>query len=194
MKYKITECFYSVQGEGLHSGMPAIFIRFAGCNMNPPCSFCDTDFKKKYEWSIENLIERIHPYGCENVILTGGEPTIQEDLTLLSTALMCEGYTIHLETNGSNRDISKHDYHWITVSPKSIESWKLKKGDELKLVYTGKESKDYLDYMSKMGNFDYRFLQPESNKPELVKEIIEIIKKNNIWRLSLQCQKIINIK
>src|SRR5574343_557024 len=97
--YNINEIFSSIQGEGYHAGRKAVFIRFADCNMKPPCSFCDTDFSVKHQLDLQDLakeIERLETICCLYV-LTGGEPTIQHIIPiikLLTDGRMC------LETNG----------------------------------------------------------------------------------------------
>jgi organic radical activating enzyme len=191
-KYNIAEVFHSIQGEGANIGMPSIFIRFAGCNLN--CSFCDTDHTKKYEWTVKDILERIIPYKCKNIILTGGEPTLQVDFYLLAE-LYNNGFDSYIETNGEKL-ISYPDtsyLSWITVSPKNF-NFKQREGDELKLVYTG-QNNQFLDSIIKSTYFDFYYLQPCYIKEgDNTKEVIEIIKKNNKWRLSLQCQKLIGIK
>lgn len=98
---KINEIFYSIQGEGLWSGLPNIFIRFTGCNLR--CSYCDT--KYAYEdgeiMSIDIIIQNLSKYTCSFVCITGGEPLIQDDIVQLIDNLLKKGYYICLETNGS---------------------------------------------------------------------------------------------
>lgn len=186
--YSINEIFESLQGEGYWTGCLAIFIRFAFCNLK--CSFCDTDFSKKYSMTVSQILEKLKQYKSKRIILTGGEPTLQIDIELIKS-LIRAGYKIHIETNGTkliHNDISIHA-DWITVSPK--ENWKLKSGSELKLIYQGQNIKE-LDEIYNNTNFCYYYLQPCSMQDTT--KIISLIKENPIWRLSLQIQKYIKIK
>lgn len=199
--YKINEIFYSLQGEGLYSGQAAIFVRFAECNLD--CSFCDTNFEIKKELTLNELIAEIQVQFPNEffvllkkpiLIFTGGEPLLQIDEQLLID-LLKRNFSINIETNGSRLI----DFNWkkyincLTVSPKIEEypnSLRQIWGDELKVVYQ-KQSKEKLNEYLTL-NFKYFFLQPCSEKN--IPEIVEIIKNNPQWQLSLQIQKIINIQ
>ena len=98
MKYKITEIFYSIQGEGFWVGTPCIFIRLSGCNLS--CSWCDTKHEIKKELNESEILEEIKQYPTKMVVITGGEPTQQLLIDLLM-GLKMAGYKIHLETNGT---------------------------------------------------------------------------------------------
>lgn len=182
--YKINEIFYSIQGEGYRTGTPVIFIRFSGCNLN--CSFCDTQHLKYKEYNIEEILNELKKYPCKNIVLTGGEPMLQLDHDLI-IALKTENYILQIETNGTIDDYEiLRLIDFITVSPK--EKWKLTYGNELKLVYQNQQLKKY--YLDT--NFEYYYLQPCSMKN--ISETIKAIKENPKWKLSLQTQKLINIK
>jgi len=183
MKYKINEIFYSIQGEGRNTGMPAQFIRFSGCNLK--CSYCDTNHKFYEEYNCEDIINELKKVKCKNVVITGGEPLLQLDEDLMRSLRM-NGYNILIETNGTiiNDDVLSMA-NWTTVSPKI--KWKLKTGNELKLIYTGQEIERYLKY-----NFEYFYLQPCSMIN--IEETINKIKENPEWRLSIQTQKLLKIK
>ncbi len=180
MKYKLNEIFYSLQGEGYHTGSPAVFIRFSTCNLK--CSFCDTDFSEKLSLTKEQIYEKIKYYKSKFIIFTGGEPTLQLDKELI-LYLKDKGYYIAIETNGTNRVDSNVD--WITVSPKSKINQKI--GDELKVVWSIFNKFDY-SYLK----FDNYYIQPESEKN--IKEIITYIKENPKWKLSLQTHKLLKIQ
>ena len=152
---RISEIFYSLQGEGFHSGTPAVFIRGAGCNL--ACTFCDTDFSLKEKLAPEEIVERIAQYPAKFVVLTGGDPTIQPaGFKKLIGLLHQAGYYVTMETNGTSADTLGVD--WITVSPKLSQGgeWMLRKGNELKLVYEGQE----LEFFEN-SDFDHYFLQPK---------------------------------
>lgn len=193
---KINEIFYSLQGEGRNTGRAAIFIRFSGCNLK--CGFCDTDHNGWIGYTDEQILDAIKEYPSNLVIFTGGEPTLQLDEALCNL-LHKHGYEIAIETNGT-RPVPK-GVDFITCSPKFefVENGapELRKADELKVVYTGKEYND----MSLYDNFeaDYYYLQPcdtgdvEKNK-EITAAAVQYCLDNPKWRMSLQTQKIINVK
>jgi len=169
-KYKIDEIFYSLQGEGLHSGMPAIFIRFYGCNLK--CHFCDTPQNNFKILTNYEILEICKKFPSKNVIITGGEPTLQ-NLSPIVYQLKSEGYWLAIETNGSF--IVNDNFDWITVSPKKYD-FPQKTGNELKVLFPTFDYK----LMSKSTKLDYYFIQPISN--EHYKNAIEISKKIG-WRL-----------
>ena len=98
MLYNINETFYSLQGEGLWTGTPMFFIRLSGCNLN--CKFCDTDYSHHYSDSIEGLVEKVLQSKAERVVITGGEPGLQDTIPLV-TSLHSYYLKVHVETNGT---------------------------------------------------------------------------------------------
>lgn len=121
--YPIVEIFYSLQGEGIFTGTPAVFIRFAGCNLG--CSFCDTNVKKTVDLSKEEILTKIRDLTklCKLIILTGGEPNIH-DLVELCDYLHKFNYHLHLETNGEPTEYLKSnlpELDFITLSPKTLQ-------------------------------------------------------------------------
>ncbi len=183
IKYNITEIFYSLQGEGRWTGTPSIFIRFAGCNES--CSFCDTDFSPHFTLTQDEILSQVLHYPATHVILTGGEPTLQLTQDIVD-ALHDHNKILHLETNGVN-PLDVNGIDWITVSPKQPgEGWRIRKGDELKVIFQGQSLKQYTE-----SQFDYYYLQPCSM--ENIEETIEQIKQYPIWKLSLQIHKILDI-
>ena len=116
--YKVNDIFYTLQGEGFYTGVPAIFIRFAECNLR--CDFCDTDFKESLEMTLGDLEMTLAQYPAKHVVLTGGEPSLQTDEELLQM-LHAEGYYVQIETNGTNELPENID--WITMSPKSFPNF-----------------------------------------------------------------------
>src|SRR5512138_2987355 len=153
--YKVKEIFYSLQGEGVQTGVPAIFCRFSGCNLwsgreedrtGSVCKFCDTDFvgtdgvlggTYTDAEELAETIEAASPVGALSeikplVVLTGGEPALQINDSLIGV-LHALGYRIAVETNGTLPLPSGID--WVSVSPKSDRELAQQSGDELKLVY-----------------------------------------------------------
>jgi len=186
MKHPINEIFYSIQGEGYWTGIPAVFIRFAGCNLR--CSFCDTDFSLNYKLDSKNILNRIKKYPSDDIVITGGEPSLH-DINNLIDALHHENKFVQVETNGYNyQNIRNAD--WITFSPKDNDLKIIHYADELKIIYTGQD----LTFWE--GNlYSHNYLQPcEMHGKMNIKQTINYIKKNPTWRLSLQCQKLIKIK
>jgi organic radical activating enzyme len=184
MKYRINEIFYSIQGEGRWTGTPAIFIRFSGCNLN--CEWCDTKHETYKEYTVWDVLDEINEYPSDRIILTGGEPTLQLDINFLEV-FKYEFYKIHLETNGTNQIAHlRCMLDWITVSPK--EKWQCRLGNELKLVY---RPPMYLGHYE-VANFKYYYLQPCSMQN--IDECIKLVKENPKWMLSIQTQKLLNIR
>jgi 7-carboxy-7-deazaguanine synthase (Cx14CxxC type) len=174
MSYAVKEIFLTLQGEGGQAGRPAVFCRFAGCNLwtgreadraKAVCQFCDTDFvgvdgEGGGRFKTADVLARACRDVCPSsegkmlVVLTGGEPMLQVDQPLVD-ALHANGFTIAIETNGTLPVLDTID--WICVSPKAGSELKQHRGQELKLVYP----QDGVDPAQYLGlAFDYRFLQP----------------------------------
>jgi len=207
MTYAVKEIFYSLQGEGLHTGRAAVFCRFTGCNLwcgcekdrsKAICSFCDTDFvgidgKNGGQLTAAALVERATTiWGTKNnpfVVCTGGEPLLQLDTPLIERFHQA-GFEIAIETNGTLAAPPGID--WITVSPKAHAPLVLKSGDELKLVFqqhdASPENFQHLD-------FQYFFLQPlDDSQRELNTQLaLRYCLKHPQWRLSLQTHKWLGI-
>ena len=202
--YRINEVFYSLQGEGAFTGSPAIFVRFSGCNLK--CSFCDTDHGPKLECNSYSLVDQCLKL-CEGnprdmiVVFTGGEPMLQLTEELLSRFQEVGFYRLHLETNGTiELPFWMASYFTcITVSPKDIPihnsyleevCQQRKPFKELKVVYQGQ---DLQQYEQLRPFFSVCWLQPCSmgNIPETIKVILN---SHGKWRLSLQTQKILNVR
>jgi len=187
---RINEIFYSLQGEGQYTGCPAIFIRFAGCNLH--CSFCDTDFSSYVEMTEDEVVQQVMQYShCHTVILTGGEPTLQITTSFLNK-LECNKFNIHIETNGT-KQFPEGPITWVTCSPKYGALY-IQRIDELKVVYEGQDMSQYDDIKAKVYS-----LQPcdtgdaEKNKT-LLQETIQYVLDHPHWKLSLQTHKLLNIK
>lgn len=191
---KVNEIFYSIQGEGRFTGTASVFIRFSGCNLN--CDFCDTIHKPFKEISEDEILEEVKKYPTKHVVITGGEPYLQLTQSLIKKLHDCNKF-IQVETNGT---INKDDLNidWVTCSPKfqfcQNAELKLKKIDELKVVYSGQDLAQYESIKAK--EF---YLQPcnthddEKNK-EIISKTINYIKSNSKWKLSLQTQNILKVQ
>lgn len=191
---KINEIFYSLQGEGHFTGRPAIFIRFAGCNLR--CPFCDTDFTSYTEMSVADILKAIASYPAHFVVLTGGEPSLQLTPEFIA-ALKEADYFLSIETNGTHPLPAGID--WITLSPKSAfvkhADVVLEHCNELKLVYSGKVNPEaFLSIPA-----DEYYLQPCDTGNDIANEVIlqttiEYCKKHPVWSLSLQMHKVVGIR
>ncbi len=177
---KINEIFYSLQGEGFHTGTPAVFVRFSGCNLK--CSFCDTRHEEGILMSDEEILQTISVFPSNVIILTGGEPSLWIDQTFIDL-LHRAGKYICIETNGTNPLPEGID--WVTCSPKGAPL-RLSHMDEVKVVYTGQDLTEYENLKA-----TWHFLQPCSCRN--IKEVVEYILDHPRWRLSLQTHKLINI-
>lgn len=192
---KINEIFYSLQGEGYHSGTAAVFVRLSGCNLR--CPFCDTQHESCVEMSEEEVVAAVRQYPARLVVVTGGEPSLQLTASLVD-ALHEAGKYVAVETNGTRALPPNVD--WVTLSPK--DTWLgaeaavvLTEADELKVVYDGvHEPADYCTLAT-----DHRFLQPmdtgdAARNARIEAATMEYIKQHPQWRLSLQIHKILNIR
>ena len=178
---KINEIFYSLQGEGYHTGMPAVFVRFSGCNLR--CSFCDTRHEEGTWMSDEDIVMEVIKYPARVVILTGGEPGLWIDERLVD-ALHHEGKYVCIETNGTC--LLPENIDWVTCSPKEGAELKLDRMDEVKVVYVGQDVSAYLNLSAA-----HYFLQPCSCSN--TGEVIAYILQHPEWRLSLQTHKLLQI-
>ena len=210
MSYAVKEMFYSLQGEGRHAGRPAVFCRFAGCNLwsgrehdraSAACNFCDTDFvgtdgegggRFVDANSLAAAVEEMWGGGKTErfVVLTGGEPLLQVEGELI-LALHERGFEIALETNGSL--VAPSEIDWITVSPKGAVPLAQTSGHELKLVFP-QVGVDPLSFESL--DFEHFLLQPrdDGEREHNTAAAIDYCLRHPRWRLSLQTHKFMGIR
>ncbi|MGC1174698.1 7-carboxy-7-deazaguanine synthase [Polaromonas sp.] len=210
MSYQVKEIFYTLQGEGGNAGRPAVFCRFAGCNLwsgreqdraTAVCRFCDTDFvgtdgtlggKFADAGLLACQIEALWPAGAGHrlVVLTGGEPLLQVDAQLID-ALHARDFAIAVETNGTVAAPTGID--WLCVSPKAGAPWVQRDGQELKLVWP-QPGFDLTELEA--ANFSQRYLQPMDNaqRADNTQACIALCMQRPAWRLSLQTHKITGIR
>ena len=179
---KINEIFYSRQGEGFHTGTPAVFVRFSGCNLK--CHFCDTRHEEGTQMTDEAILAEVQKYPARMVILTGGEPSLWIDGTLVDL-LHRAGKYICIETNGTRPLPEGID--WVTCSPKEGGVLKLVRMDEVKVVYEGQDLTPYEQLPAA-----HFFLQPCSCQNTA--ETVACVLAHPRWRLSLQTHKLIDIQ
>lgn len=211
--YTVKEIFYTLQGEGFHTGRPAVFCRFSGCNLwtgreadraDAVCNFCDTDFfgvgpdggKFAKAADLAARVAELWPLddaGSKRyVVCTGGEPLLQLD-EALANALHAERFEIAVETNGTQ--LAPKGLDWICVSPKADAPLRLVNGDELKLVYPQVEREAQPEYFEHL-DFRYFSLQPMDG-PELTentRRAVEYCLSHPKWRLSLQTHKLLGLR
>ena len=195
--FRINEIFYSLQGEGFHTGTPAVFVRFSGCNLH--CAFCDTRHQTGTLMSAQAIIGEINKYpNAPLVVLTGGEPSLFIDEAFVAELRIKTCKYIAVETNGTRSLPDNLD--WITLSPKTgfdggdAEPCMLKRCDELKVVYLGQDLSKYNEIKA-----THRFLQPcysddESQRQANMKACVDAVLNNSGWRLSLQTHRMLNIR
>ena len=209
MSYSIKEAYLTIQGEGIQTGRPAVFVRFSGCNLwdgneahrsSAVCSFCDTDFvgvdgpgggKFATAAKVVSAVEALWGEGMDGrmVVFTGGEPGLQLDSELV-LQLKDRGFFVAIETNGTVPIPDTID--WVCVSPKADAELVVIEGDELKLVFpqSDVEPGDFLEL-----SFDHFLIQPMDG-PELNKNTraaIEYCLSHPQWRLSIQSHKLLGI-
>jgi 7-carboxy-7-deazaguanine synthase (Cx14CxxC type) len=210
LTYSVKEIFYTLQGEGAQAGRPAVFCRFAGCNLwsgreedraTAICRFCDTDFVgtdgllgNKYPDAdaLAGIIDGLWPSarsGKKYVVFTGGEPLLQLDATLIA-ALHTRGFEVAIETNGTLPVPEGVD--WICVSPKQGAALIVERGDEIKVVVP--QLGQDLAAFEQM-NFQHYFLQPMDgpDKQRNTEFAINTCKQRPRWRLSVQMHKLLQL-
>jgi len=211
MTYTVKEIFYTLQGEGANTGRPAVFCRFAGCNLwsglerdreKAICKFCDTAFVWNGTTDVgkftspEALVQAVadawpqESGGKPLVVCTGGEPLLQLNVDLVS-AFHARGFEVAVETNGTL--LAPEGIDWICVSPKADAKLVLKEGHEIKLVFPQEGATPELYEDLAFRNF---YLQPMDGpeREKNTRHAIEYCKAHPRWRLSIQIHKIIGIR
>ncbi len=193
----VMEHFYTLQGEGFHQGRAAYFIRLGGCDVG--CVWCDVkdswDADKHPKYSIEQLVAEVKKTPTRLVVITGGEP-LMHNLDALTSALKEAGVETNIETSGAH-PLSGH-WDWICLSPKKFKEplpGILPHANELKVVVFNKSDFDWAEkYAARVSPSCKLYLQPEWDKAAQVTPlIIDYIKANPKWELSLQVHKYINV-
>jgi len=212
VSYSVKEIYYTLQGEGANTGRPAVFCRFAGCNLwsghekdraAAVCNFCDTDFvgtdgpnggKFENAHELAEKVASIWPASRVNgskplVVCTGGEPLLQMDDALVN-AFQAQHFEVAIETNGTK--LAPRGIDWICVSPKAGAELVLRAGHEMKLVFpqAGAEPERFESL-----DFEHFFLQPMDGprRAENTKLAMQYCLQHPKWRLSLQTHKLLGI-
>ena len=197
MMYPINEIFYSLQGEGYHTGTPAVFVRFSGCNLH--CAFCDTDHRESKPMTSSEIIDDIAQYpNAQLIVLTGGEPSLFADDEFVHALKTKTGLPVAIETNGTR--VLSEGIDWVTLSPKEafegggVVPCVINRCDELKVVYCGQDLAQYEHIEAK-----HRFLQPCYSDDPLqcqanMAACVQAVLNHKGWRLSLQTHRILGIR
>ncbi|MBS1557702.1 MAG: 7-carboxy-7-deazaguanine synthase QueE [Bacteroidetes bacterium] len=191
------ESFYTIQGEGFYQGHAAYFIRLAGCDVG--CVWCDV----KESWNeqahpvkeVTEMVTEVKNSDCKLVVITGGEPA-QHNLEFLTDEIQKAGRQTHLETSGAYPLTGK--WNWVCLSPKKFKKPNpsiFEKADELKIIVYNKSDFSWAEEnATRVSKNCHLFLQPEwSREKEVMPEIINYVKANPAWRVSLQIHKYMNI-
>jgi 7-carboxy-7-deazaguanine synthase len=193
----VMEHFYTVQGEGAYSGVPAYFIRLGGCDVG--CFWCDVkdswDAEKHPKFTIAQIVSWVTDTAAKIAVITGGEP-LMHNLDELTTELHAKGIRTHIETSGAHPLSGTWD--WITFSPKKFKEPHpqiFDKAHELKIIAYNKHDFEWAkQYQQLVSSSCSLYLQPEWDKSEqMLPQIIEFVKQNHPWRISLQTHKFMNI-
>ena len=195
--WKVNEIFYSLQGEGYHTGTASVFIRLSGCNLH--CDFCDTQHETGTMMSLPEIVEQVMRYpDAPLIVLTGGEPSLWIDDDFVKGLKAMTGKRIAIETNGTHP--LPHGIDWVTLSPKSgignsgDSPVVLTRCDELKVVYLGQNLAQYDNIEA-----THRFLQPcwtdDRQKRHInLQATVQAVLEHPQWRLSLQIHRLLGIK
>ena len=193
---RVNEIFYSIQGEGAHSGEAAIFVRLSGCNLR--CPFCDTEHQPYQDLTEDEISQEIAKYPASLVVITGGEPTLQLTRSLVDK-IHDLGKMVAIETNGT-REVPRN-VDWVTVSPKAPFVGEIGKP----IIKTAQEVKIVLDDLHTYDDPTFgivaarHFVQPcdtgdEQRNREIIEHCVNFVKANPKWKLSLQTQKILRVR
>lgn len=196
-KLPLVEDFYTIQGEGFHSGKPAYFIRLGGCDVG--CRWCDA----KYTWNpklfpptpIETIVERASGCSAQAIVITGGEPLLYP-LGPLTRELHARGLEIFIETSGTNPISGEFD--WICLSPKRQMpplDEALRRADELKVIIQSLEDLEWaVECSHKVRKRCLLYVQPEWSVYEsIIGDIVEWVKEHPAWNISIQTHKFMHI-
>lgn len=193
--YELVEIFESLQGEGRNTGRPVVFVRFAGCNLS--CPWCDTDVKRRFSLSLDELVAEVKTHRAKSVILTGGEPTLVKAMPELVAALKAEGYWIAVETNGTNEPDWFSFIDYIACSPKLefADRVTLTRADEVRVVASSPEAAAFCRTIrERIAATDY-YVSPCERDGEIdfatAKDVLAGL---DGWSLSVQLHKVLGFR
>ncbi len=200
-QYRIVEIFETLQGEGFNTGMPSIFIRFGKCNL--ACAWCDTNYHQFDSTSLNDILAKVQSFNAKNIVITGGEPTIQANIGVLLSKLKSLGYYLAIESNGLMPIPSEIDY--ISISPKACYAEKyvhqhVSHADEIRVVVDG-DVRSFCAWLEQHITAKRYYLSPldTNGSSNLLQTITQIGQLNERgikthWQLSLQTHKMVGIE
>jgi 7-carboxy-7-deazaguanine synthase len=195
-KYTVHSIFHTIQGEGVHMGKPAVFVRFSGCNLwsgkeadrqDAICKFCDTEFVSGQKYERGELVKKIQGYPEGIVVFTGGEPSLQLDAELVRE-LQSRGRYVAIETNGTRVIPSMLD--WVCVSPKADTEIVVEQADELKLVFPQERLPPWLAAAKVKSKNKWLSPMDGENLQKNIELAVNFVKLDSRWRLNIQAHKI----
>ena len=193
----LMEAFYTIQGEGFHTGKSAFFLRIGGCDVG--CHWCDVkeswDAELHPPTSLENMLDQILIHPSKTVVVTGGEP-LMWNMQPLTDSLHNNGISVHIETSGAYPLTG--DFDWICLSPKKNnppQETIIPKAHELKVIIHNRDDFKWAEqFASKCSSSCKLYLQPEWSKAqEMMPKIVDYVMNNPQWNISLQTHKYMNI-
>ena len=204
--YRLHAIFSSLQGEGRNVGRPATFIRFATCNLK--CAWCDTHKTERLKLSARDIVQAVQRHSNKSVVITGGEPTVQQGLSELVRELKAEGYWVALETNGIHAPHHPELFDYIAVSPKSeyasryLDSAMLHRANEVRIVAVTDEIVPFCRSMrERISATDYYISPLEKDGKIHYRRAFSLLKRVNKlypamppWSLSIQVHKVLGIR
>lgn len=198
---KISEIFYSLQGEGHHTGYPSVFIRFSGCNLS--CPFCDTRHNEGIMMTDDDIIRAVNLYKADWIVLTGGEPSLFIDEEFVSTLQRATGKRVAIETNGTR--VLPENIDWVTVSPKfgmpestgEDNAIRCRRADEIKVVDLGQPLEPYFELPCREEK-TLMYLQPcyVDNEAQFTRNRLRTVRRvlsDPRWTLSVQIHRYLGI-
>ena len=191
--YDLVEIFESLQGEGRNMGRPCVFLRLAGCNLK--CPWCDTDVKKRFSASLDELLAELGQYRAKSVILTGGEPTLVKEMPELVAALKNVGYWVGVETNGTVDADWLGFVDYVACSPKRGAPLNLRTANEVRIVAEDEATADFARAVrGKIAATDY-YVSPCDHDGEIdFATAKSVLSRLEGWALSVQLHKILGFR
>ena len=191
--YDLVEIFESLQGEGRNTGRPCVFLRFAGCNLK--CPWCDTDVIRRFSVSLEDLLRELKGFKARNVVLTGGEPTLQEGMPELVAALKKAGWWIAVETNGTTDADWLAFADYVACSPKRGAPLALAAANEVRVVAEDEATAAFCrELRGRIAATDY-YVSPCDRDGEIdFATAKSVLSQLDGWSLSVQLHKILGFR
>ena len=191
--YDLVEIFESLQGEGRNMGRPCVFIRFAGCNLK--CTWCDTDVKRRFSASLDEIVKEARGFKAKSVILTGGEPTLVNEMPELVAALKKEGYWIGVETNGTIAADWLGFVDYVACSPKRGAELALTAADEVRVVAEDEATMAFCrEIHGRIAATDYYVSPCDHNGKIDFATAKSVLSQLDGWSLSVQLHKLLGFR